>query len=106
MDMAAAFAKAALPKWLQPGSPTPFEMGLRGISSAMDALSSKSLPKFQTGLDVNQSVTSVSDSSASAPAGGKAGSNITINIENPKKETSEESVRKSLKSLSYLGILE
>ena len=27
-----------LPDWLKPGSPTPFEMGLRGISDALDEL--------------------------------------------------------------------
>lgn len=30
---------------------------------------------------------------------------IIINIENPKKETAEESIRKALKSLSYAGVL-
>jgi hypothetical protein len=41
-----------------------------------------------------------------APATGAGmGSNITINIENPKKETAEESIRRALKSLSYTGII-
>lgn len=39
-----------LPAWLTPGSPTPFEMGLRGISSAMDTLNKKSLPEFNSGF--------------------------------------------------------
>lgn len=40
-----------------------------------------------------------------SPASSKAGNNITINVTNPKGETSEESVRKTLKSLSYLGVV-
>ena len=43
-----------MPKSLTPGSPTPFEMGLRGIASAMDDLSSKKLPKLNAGLNVSQ----------------------------------------------------
>lgn len=36
-----------IPKELQPGSPTPFEMGLRGISKAMTDLSRKSIPQMK-----------------------------------------------------------
>jgi hypothetical protein len=49
----AAISGVKLPPALTPGSPTPFEMGLRGISSAMDNLSSKSLPKLNVGMDVS-----------------------------------------------------
>lgn len=66
----AAIAKIALPPELTPGSPTPFEVGLRGIASAMDALSMRSLPKFNTGLSVTQAVTSV---------GGGGGTSIVDN---------------------------
>jgi hypothetical protein len=37
-DMAAALKDLAIPDWLMPGSPTPFELGLRGIASAIDNL--------------------------------------------------------------------
>lgn len=105
-EMVAAFLKVKLPKMLTPGSPTPFEMGLRGISSAMDSLSGSSLPKLQTGLNIDQNVTSAGGGGAGASAEAKAPSSLTINIENPKKETAEESVRKTLKNLSYLGVPE
>jgi len=36
----------AMPDWLIPGSPTPFEMGIRGISDAMKDLSKVGLPSF------------------------------------------------------------
>ena len=39
-----------LPGWLTPGSPTPFEYGLIGISDAMRALSSAHIPAFGRGL--------------------------------------------------------
>lgn len=37
-----------LPDWLTPGSPTPFEIGLRGIADAMDELATKSMPAFSS----------------------------------------------------------
>lgn len=39
------------------------------------------------------------------PAGNSRGGDIIINIENPKKETAEESIRRALKSLSYTGVI-
>ena len=39
-----------LPDWLTPGSPTPFEMGLRGISAAMQEINNARLPQFNVGL--------------------------------------------------------
>jgi len=50
--MANALNGLSLPSWLTPGSPTPFEMGLRGISDAMGGLTSTELPKLSTGLDI------------------------------------------------------
>jgi hypothetical protein len=46
-----ALANIKLPDALTPGSPTPFEMGLRGIASAMDNLSNKSMPKMSVGMN-------------------------------------------------------
>jgi ribosomal protein L12E/L44/L45/RPP1/RPP2 len=53
------------------------------------------------------SSTGTAASAPGAPAGAVAGGqqNITINIENPKKETSEESIRRTLKSLSFTGVI-
>ncbi len=41
-----------LPKWMTPGSPTPWEIGLRGVSSAMKDLTRASLPELETSLRV------------------------------------------------------
>lgn len=40
--------KLKLPSWLTPGSPTPFEMGLRGISAEMRKLSTLQMPQVFT----------------------------------------------------------
>ncbi len=50
--VANAIRKLDLPSWLTPGSPTPFEMGLRGISGALSELSRVQLPKFQAELEL------------------------------------------------------
>lgn len=41
-----------LPDWLRPGSPTPFELGLKGIASEMGDLAQSELPRFAAGLDL------------------------------------------------------
>ncbi|GAP07129.1 hypothetical protein ATHL_01997 [Anaerolinea thermolimosa] len=41
-----------IPALLKPGSPTPFEMGLRGIGEALRELSSENLPAFQNELQI------------------------------------------------------
>jgi hypothetical protein len=46
----AALLNIKLPPALTPGSPTPFEMGLRGIGSAMDDLSKKGFPNLQASM--------------------------------------------------------
>lgn len=49
-NMIEALSNIELPAWLTPGSPTPFEIGLRGISAAMKELAITGLPQLQTGL--------------------------------------------------------
>jgi hypothetical protein len=46
------FAKlpAAIPSFLIPGSPTPFEIGLRGISSELDNISKATMPNLTGGV--------------------------------------------------------
>jgi len=39
-----------LPWWMQPGSPTPWELGLRGVSAAMRDLSRADLPELQMAI--------------------------------------------------------
>lgn len=46
------FADFVIPDWLTPGSPTPFELGLRGISDAMRQASKTVLPKYTAQLSL------------------------------------------------------
>lgn len=51
-ELADKIANLELPDWLTPGSPTPFELGLKGIASAMSKLTKQQLPSFEAGLDI------------------------------------------------------
>ena len=53
-NLAAQINNLQLPDWLTPGSPTPFELGLRGINKELKSLSGMSLPEFQAALDIAQ----------------------------------------------------
>jgi TP901 family phage tail tape measure protein len=109
IELARIFLQIKLPDALMPGSPTPFEVGLRGIGDAMSELSMKRLPNLQTGLNLIPNVMdkvnapSFATQTESAGVGGRQAINITIN--NPKTETSEESIKKNLKSLNYTGVI-
>jgi phage-related minor tail protein len=77
------------------------EMTAKGFALGMMAKNDLSIPKA---LMASQS--GAVASAPGAPAGAVAGGqNITINIENPKKETAEESIRRTLKSLSFTGVI-
>jgi hypothetical protein len=45
-DLADKISGLSLPKWLTPGSPTPFELGLRGIGSAARQLARTEFPQL------------------------------------------------------------
>lgn len=61
-----------LPDWLTPGSPTPLELGVRGINEAMSELSMGGLGKFNGGLNVMAGA-------AAVPVGG--GGNVTVVVQ-------------------------
>lgn len=65
-----ALSNISLPEDLTPGSPTPFEMGLRGIGDALDALNGAQLPTFKTNLELQP----VGIGAASASMAGAASS--------------------------------
>jgi hypothetical protein len=100
-EMAAAFLNVQLPEWMTPGSPTPLEMGLRGISSAMAGIAKQGLPEMNIGMGAMPAGLSAG---GGAGGGERAGSSTVINITNPVGETAETSIRKQLKNLSYLGM--
>lgn len=51
-DMAASLSNMALPDWMTPGSPTPWEIGLLGVGKAMSQLSRSELPSFDAALQL------------------------------------------------------
>ena len=46
--LANKISNISLPGWMTPGSPTPFEMGVRGMSSAIEELSRHRLPELNS----------------------------------------------------------
>jgi len=81
--MTTALQNISLPAWLTPGSPTPFEMGLRGIASAMDELSRSSLPNMAVELNRVGNANPGTIGIGGAAAGRNGGSTkmeVTINV--------------------------
>lgn len=82
-----------LPSWLTPGSPTPLELGLKGINKEMGTLGKMNMPTLQSAAPVNTSTS------------GGGSTQINIEVNNPLPRSTEESVNRELKKLSYLGVL-
>lgn len=107
IELAKKLLSLVLPKDLKPGSPTPFEIGLLGIANAMDRINQTGLAGLSSPKIPGMSPTASSALMRSESTGGSSSQKtINVNITNPKKETSEESVRKTMNKLSYLRVLE
>lgn len=61
-----------LPSWMTPGSPTPWEMGLRGVRGELAALARMSLPKLTTSLSL-MPAPAFAPTGAGGPLGGGGG---------------------------------
>lgn len=84
-ELANALNNARLPSWLEPGSPTPFELGLRGIAGALSQVTNAAMPALTSALSISPSVTPtampVMGGRASLPAvAGGAGGGVTLNF--------------------------
>lgn len=108
IELAKAFAALVIPDVLTPGSPTPFEIGLRGILDAMQGINSAGLPGIE-GKDVRppgvREIMPRGSGINNSENDKTSEKNIQITINNPKKESSEETIRKQMKNLSYLGVM-
>lgn len=51
-NLGSSFGRLRIPDWLTPGSPTPFELGIRGISSAMRDSVGGVMPQYQSALSM------------------------------------------------------
>ncbi|MGH9158196.1 MAG: phage tail tape measure protein [Acidimicrobiales bacterium] len=69
-DLILKFTNVKLPKWLTPGSPTPFELGLRGIADAMGQLNAMTFQPIQPRI--------LAPAGAGTGAGGGGGVQLTI----------------------------
>lgn len=81
-----------LPDWLQPGSPTPFEIGLVGINEQLKKMASASLPAIRHQMDIMATVRDVPGIASASTAGSVSNSNqstrnyvygANFNIPNP-----------------------
>lgn len=63
-----------LPDWMTPGSPTPWELGLRGVADALDEVSKKELPRLEAGLRIRSDPVAV----AGVPGNTSKLSQVTI----------------------------
>lgn len=91
--LAAELIDLAIPDWLTPGSPTPFEMGLRGIAGAID-----NLPE----LTIGANVAGASPLAAAAAGAGGGNSFGDINITIPgagDPGATAQAVRRELEAL-------
>jgi phage-related protein len=79
-DLASKLASITLPSWLTPGSPTPFEMGLRGISKAARQLAMNELPQMAVGLRFGNLPGQMPLSTVGGLTGGNGGVNAAPQI--------------------------
>lgn len=95
-NMADTISKLSLPDWLTPGSPTPLELGLRGITQAMSDLNSSALPEFSANMSGVGANAPVSLSPVGAGAGGQTSNwtgDIVISGSNSPQETAHAVVQ-------------
>lgn len=85
-ELANSLNNVRLPSWLEPGSPTPFELGLRGIVGALSQVTSAAMPALTSALSISPNVTPT----AMPVVGGRAampmtamggGGGVTVNVQ-------------------------
>jgi hypothetical protein len=62
-----------LPDWMTPGSPTPWELGLRGVADALGEVNAMQMPRLSAGLNSLPSP-------ALAGSGAAGGGGVTVNL--------------------------
>jgi phage-related protein len=95
-------------------------LGINSPSKVMMGLGQDTAMGFAKGIQANNTmdisgalnldplvskIDNLGGAPAAAPVAASGGSVYNITIENPKKETSEESIRRLLKGLSYVGVV-
>lgn len=77
--LADALRNLQLPDWLTPGSPTPLEMGLRGINNELERLSRSSMPALASQMNSLSGLRDVPGSSGSVISNSVSNSNQSTN---------------------------
>lgn len=67
-----------LPAWMNPRSPSPWEMSLRGVADVMDEIARKKLPQFSTGLNLLPANIPAPAYAASQPGGRSSSQSLTL----------------------------
>ena len=77
-ELVKAFQALEIPDWFTPGSPTPLELGIRGIGDAMKSTSGMAMPAFTAGLQMTPVTASAN---VSARAGTVGATSTVINLQ-------------------------
>lgn len=98
--------KDNLPDWLTPGSPTPLEIGIMGISKAVSILSNTGLPDLSSAISLSPVSASFSAANSLGNQSGAVSSNknVSVVINNPVGQTTNDSVNQGLQRLAFLGV--
>lgn len=70
-----------LPDWLTPGSPTPWEIGLWGVSDAMSDLTRKQLPTFGAELRLQSEPVGLAPTQAGVASAASAQGPVIVNLQ-------------------------
>lgn len=84
-DLAGMLKNIKLPSWMTPGSPTPWEIGLIGVTDAMKALSGVGLPQLQAAMVMPAPAFTGNYSNAGAGIGGAAYSAPSATVQKAEK---------------------
>lgn len=79
-DLTEALNNIKLPDWMTPGSPTPWEIGLKGISKAMSELVGAQLPSMSAELNAMAAPSAMLPSDNAAANSGPAVVNVYANV--------------------------
>lgn len=104
--LAGSLANIKLPSWMTPGSPTPWEIGLRGVSSAMGRLDTESLPGLSNALgSLNAQITTGVPAQGINTQTSSTQQSISFQVNNPVGETTDESMSRGMRKLQFLGVV-
>lgn len=79
-QLAQKISNMSLPRWMTPGSPTPWEIGLWGVGDALKHLARTEMPAFRSSLELQAQPVGLGGGQLALGAGGGVGGGIMFNI--------------------------